>query len=468
MKIFVRSALALALLLPAGLLAAPPVPNSVSSGFTVPVTYYKLPNGLRVTLSPDHSAPTVTVAVYYRIGFRVEPRDRTGFAHLFEHMMFQGSQNLGKMELIKLVQQNGGVLNGSTRFDFTNYFEIVPANKLETMLWAEADRLRGLAITEENLTNQKGVVTNEVKVNVINRPYGGFPWLDIPQYANTNWYNAHNFYGDLNDIEASTLPDVQQFFKTYYAPNNAALTVVGDFDVADARKLIDKYFANIPAAHVPKEPDLTEPKQEKEKKASKPDAQAKRPALAIAYHMPGRNTPEYYAMGMLDQILLQGDDSLLHQELVEKRGMTGNVEGGINLLGNMYDYNGPMLWTAYLFHDNNVKQDDILAAVDSVIEPLRTKPIDQKTLDRALVKLRSDFYDQVGQSNGFGLADMLASFALFDDNPARINDIEAQFRKLTPALLQKTAQEYLRPTNRTVLAIEPGTAKENAQAKSGN
>ena len=471
MRTFLRSGVALAavVLMSVSTFAAPAPKATPSNAFTVPVVYYKLPNGLRVVLSPDHSAPTVAVAVYYRIGFRVEPRDRTGFAHLFEHMMFQGSQNLGKMEMIKLVQQNGGTLNGSTRFDFTNYFEIVPANKLETMLWAEADRMRGLDVNEDNLKNQQGVVGNEVKVNVLNRPYGGFPWLDMPQYANANWYNAHNFYGDLKDIEAATLPDVQQFFKTYYVPNNAALAVVGDFDPADARKMVEKYFANIPATKKVKEPDLTEPRQEKEKKASKVDPQAKRPALAVAYHMPDRNTPEYYAMGLLDQILLEGDDSLLHQELVQKRGMTGGVEGGINMLGNMYDYNGPMLWTAYLFHDSNVKDNDILAAIDTVIDPLRTKPIDQKTLDRAMVKLRSDFYDQLSQFNGFGLADMLASFALFDDNPARVNDIESQFRKITPVLIQKTAQEYLRPTNRTVLAIEPGAATQNAEStKSGN
>ena len=217
----------------------------------VPVEYYKLPNGLRVVLSPDHTAPTVCVGVYYRIGFRIEPKDRTGFAHLFEHMMFQGSQNLGKMEFIKLVQQNGGILNGSTRFDFTNYFEVLPSNKLETALWAEADRMSGLAVTEENLKNQQGVVGNEVKVNVLNRPYGGFPWLDMPQYANTNWYNAHNFYGDLKDIEAATLTDVKQFFKTYYAPNNAALAIVGDFDPAEAKKLVEKYFGGIKASNLP-------------------------------------------------------------------------------------------------------------------------------------------------------------------------------------------------------------------------
>jgi len=269
-----------------------------SSEFRVPVEYYKLPNGLRVVLSPNHTSPTICVGVYYRIGFRVEPRDRTGFAHLFEHMMFQGSHNLGKMEFVKLVQQNGGTLNGSTRFDFTNYFEILPANKLETALWAEADRMGGLAVTEENLKNQQGVVGNEVKVNVLNRPYGGFPWLDMPQYANSNWFNSHNFYGDLKDIDAATLTDVQSFFKTYYAPNNAALAITGDFEPAEAKKFVEKYFGTLKPSQLPPQPDLTEPRQEKEKRASKPDALAKRPALAIGYHMPDRNTPEYYAMGL--------------------------------------------------------------------------------------------------------------------------------------------------------------------------
>ena len=152
-----------------------------SARFKIPVEYYKLPNGLRVVLSPDHTSPIICVGVYYHIGFRIEPRDRTGFAHLFEHMMFQGSQNLGKMEFVKLVQTNGGILNGSTRFDFTNYFEVLPANKLETALWAEADRMGGLAVTDANLTNQQGVVGSEVKQNVLNRPLGGFPWLDMPQ-----------------------------------------------------------------------------------------------------------------------------------------------------------------------------------------------------------------------------------------------------------------------------------------------
>ncbi len=422
----------------------------------MPITYYKLPNGLRVILSPDDTAPTVVAAVYYRIGFRVEPKDRTGFAHLFEHMMFQGSQNLGKMEFIRLVQQNGGVLNGSTRFDFTNYFELLPSNKLETALWAEADRMKGLAITDENLKNQQDVVINEVKNAVLNQPYGGFPWLWMPQYANSNWYNSHNFYGELKDIEAATLADVQAFFKTYYAPNNAALAIVGDFDPGEATAMIAKYFAAIAPADLPPPPDLSEPRQEEEKTATRQDPLANRPALAFSYHMPPRNSPEYFAMGLLDQMLVQGDDSLLYQELVKKHGFTGEVAGAINELGNMFDYDGPMLWTTSLFHDATVQPEQILAAVDTVIESLRSKPVEQSLVDRSITKMRSYLYDTLTQFGGFGRADLMACYALFDDDPSCIDSLESEFRKVTPQLVESTAREYLRKTNRTVLLIDPG------------
>ncbi|HET9486806.1 MAG TPA: pitrilysin family protein, partial [Chryseosolibacter sp.] len=297
------------------------------ASFRVPVDYYKLDNGLKVVLSEDHTSPTVVIAVYYNIGFRIEPKNRTGFAHLFEHMMFQGSENLGKMEFIKLVQTNGGVLNGSTRFDYTNYFEIMPAHKLETALWAEADRMRGLDITQDNLTNQQGVVKNEVKVNVLNQPYGGFPWLDMPQYANENWFNSHNFYGDLADLDSAKLEDVDQFFKTYYSPNNAAIAIVGDFNKAETKKWVEQYFGNIPAVDLPAKPDIAEPKQTKEKRFTKEDKLANKPAFAVAYKMPDRNTPEYYAMGLIDQLLLQGNDSKLYQKLVQEKGYAGEVSG---------------------------------------------------------------------------------------------------------------------------------------------
>ncbi len=433
--------------------------SSPARAAELPVTHYRLPNGLRVVLSQDHTAPTVVVAVYYRIGFRVEPRDRTGFAHLFEHMMFQGSANLGTMEFIRLVQRNGGVMNGSTRFDYTNYFAVLPAHKLETVLWAEADRMRGLDITQENLTNQQGVVANEVKVNVLNQPYGGFPWLDLPQHAYSNWYNAHNFYGDLKHLEAATLTDVQAFFDTYYAPSNAVIVIVGDFDETEAKGFVAKYFESLPTRPAPALPDLTEPRQADEKRVSKKDALASRPALGFAYHMPARNTPEYYAMGLIDQMLVQGDDSLLAQELVNTRGYTGNVGGGINyLLGNMFNYEGPMLWMASLIHDAGTSSREVLAAVDAVVAGLQDAPVDQAALDRALVKWRSSFYDMQTELNGFGRADLLASFSLFDDDPARINALDAELKKVTPALVQRTAREYLRATNRTVLTIEPGAA----------
>jgi predicted Zn-dependent peptidase len=324
--------------------------------------------------------------------------------------------------------------------------------------------MKGLDITEANLTNQKGVVSNEVKVNVINQPYGGFPWLDLPQAANTNWFNAHNFYGDLKEIDAATLDDVKAFFKTYYTPNNAALAVVGDFEIPQAKAMVEKYFAAIPAAKPAQRPDLAEPRQEKEKRATKDDPLAKRPALGIGYHMPERNTPEYFAMGLIDQILAKGNDSLLYSDVVKKRALTGAVSAGINFgLGNMFDYNGPMLYILSLYYDSTAKTDEIVSAIDGDIAGLQDKPLDRATLDRALSKFRSAFYDDLSSLGGFGTANLLASFALFDDNPARINTLETEFQKVTPELIQKTAREYLRPGNRTILVVEPTPAKGAAQ-----
>jgi predicted Zn-dependent peptidase len=423
----------------------------------VPIDYYKLPNGLKVVLSRDTTSPIACVAIYYNIGFRNEPKDRTGFAHLFEHMMFQGSGNLGKMEFIKLVESNGGLLNGSTRFDFTNYFQVVPTHVLETILWAEADRMRGLKIDADNLKNQQEVVKNEVKVNVLNQPYGSFPWIDLPMAANENWYNAHNFYGDLAHLDAATLDDVRAFFKTFYAPNNAALIVTGDFAADQTKAWIQKYFGDIPPAKLPAPPDLREPRQTTQKRAERTDALANRPALGLGYHLPDRFTPEWYAFGLLDEALAQGSDSLLYDALVRKQGLTGEVSAGINWgLGNMFDYSGPMLWIAQFFHDSTTAPDKLLGAIDGVLETVRTKGLDQATLDRARVKMRSDLYASIEQFAGFGKANLLASFALFDDDPGRINRLDDEFAKVTTALVQKTAAEYLRPANRTVYLIKPG------------
>lgn len=450
----------------AGCAAAPaeraPAP---AASLDVPVEYYRLGNGLRVVLSRDASVPTVTVGVYYHIGFRTEPKGRTGFAHLFEHMMFQGSTNLGKMEFIRLVEGNGGLVNGSTRFDYTNYFQLVPAHTLETVLWAEADRMRGLAVTQENLENQQGVVKNEVKVNVLNRPYGGFPWLVMPQHANENWYNAHNFYGDLADLDAATLEDVRAFFETYYAPNNAVLVVAGDFDEAAARGWIERYFGDIQARPQPARPDVSEPRQQAEKRVSYVDPLAPRPALAVAWHVPARGTPEHFAMGLIDELLLQGEDSALWRRIVSERGYAGSVGGGINLLGNMFTYDGPMLWTLSLLHDATTPADAILAEIDAEVARLQQEPVPRADLERALTKVRTGLYDVVGSSTRIGLVELLACFALFDDDPARINRIEEGFRAVTPELIQRVAREYLRSANRTVLEVEPGLAPKQGDAR---
>jgi zinc protease len=444
---------------PAAAASSAPAPRAPE----LPVRSEVLPNGLKVILSIDRSAPRVAVGVYYGIGFRVEPKDRTGFAHLFEHIMFQGSQNLGKMEFVKLVQSNGGFVNGSTRFDFTNYVQVVPSNVLETILWAEADRMRGLAVTQENLVNQQGVVKNEVRVNVLNRPYGGFPWLDLPQLANENWYNAHNFYGDLADLDAATLDEVRAFFRTYYAPNNAAVALVGDLDEAQALAWVNRYFGDLPGAPQPPRPDVSEPRQAAEKRREKVDPLAQRPALALAWHVPPRNTPEHAAFVILDQLLVQGRDAALHRKLVHEKGFTDEVQGGVNLLGNPWNYQGPMLEMAYLFHDETHPPEEILAAVDEAVQPFLDAPVDAEALARAKVKARSALYDELERTNGLGLADLLAANALFDGDPGRVNRIAPELEAVTAAQVQAVAREWLRKTNRTVLVVKTKTQAQGTK-----
>jgi predicted Zn-dependent peptidase len=318
--------------------------------------------------------------------------------------------------------------------------------------------MKGLAVTQENLTNQQGVVKNEVKVNVLNQPYGGFPWLDMPQYANENWYNAHNFYGDLADLDSAKLEDVASFFKTYYSPNNAVVVVVGDFEIADAKKWVKQYFAAIPAVDLPAKPDISEPVQQKEKRFVKEDKLANKPAIAIAYKMPDKHSPEFYAMGLIDQILVQGDDSKLYQGLVQEKGYTSGVSGGINYLGNMFDYNGPMVWMSNLIYDSTVKADAIIAEFDKAVAEL--EKVTAADLSLALVKQRSQLYDDIGGFFGIGKLNLLATFALFDDDPSRINTIEENFKKVTPELVRKTVKEFFRPTNRTILIVDPKAPKQ--------
>ena len=321
----IRFAVVLATLVLAAGVTAP------AQTFTVPVEYFKLDNGLKVVVSTDRSAPVVLVEVIYNIGFRVEPKGRTGFAHLFEHMMFQGSANVKKMEHVSLMQEAGGVVNGSTRFDYTNYFQALPSNGLERALFLEADRMRSLDVTAENLKNQQNVVSEEVRVNVLNQPHGAFDWIEIWERANTNWHNAHDFYGKLDELEAATIEDVRAFFKTYYAPNNAVLVVAGDATAADVRQLAEKHFGSIPSQPQPAPADLSEPPQTAPKSFTRSDKLARTPAVAVAWHLPPRMTKDFFALSVLDPLLNSDDSARMYRKLVRDDRLAMSSSGRLQL-----------------------------------------------------------------------------------------------------------------------------------------
>ena len=447
------AASALPIALPRASAAAAP-----ASSFEVPVVARKLSNGLRVVVSENHEAPVVVVEVMYQIGFRIEPKNRTGFAHLFEHMMFQGSEHVAKFEHVRIVNENGGVLNGSTRFDHTNYFEVMPSNTLELAMWLEADRMRSLKITPENLKNQQNVVSEEVRVNVLNQPYGAFEWLGLPQKANVNWYNAHNFYGDLSDIEAATLDDVKKFFDTYYAPNNAVLVVVGDATPDEVVRLAEKHFGSIPSRQVPPLPDVSEPPQTAEKSFTEGDKLATTPAIAFGYHLPPRMSRDFFALSLLDPLLVGDESARLYQSLIKEKQIASAVSGGFNYgLGNNFDYSGPMLYTFRVDYRPDLHGEDVLKVVDQVIGDVQQKGVTEEELKRAKVNFRSSFFEilEGGIIPGFGRSDLLAAFTLYDDDPNRINTILGELDKVTTADVQEAARKYLVATNRTSIDRRP-------------
>ena len=449
MRIFIL-ALSLAVLAPAA--------ASVSAqSFTVPVVYKKLPNGLRVVISENHAAPVVVVELMYRIGFRIEPKGRTGFAHLFEHLMFQGSEHVGKFEHVRIVNENGGTLNGSTRFDHTNYFEVMPSNALELAMWLEADRMKALKITPETLKNQQDVVSEEVRVNVLNQPYGAFEWLGLPQKANTNWYNAHNFYGDLAELEAANLDDVKKFYDTYYAPNNAVLVVSGDTTTEEVMKLAEKHFGSIPQRALPPRPDIKEPAQMAEKSFTESDKLARTPAVAFGYHLPERMTKDFFALSLLDPLLVSDESAKLYQALIKENQIASDVSGGFNYgLGNNFDYNGPMLYTFRVDYRPDLKGADVLKVVDKVISAIQEHGISEDELKQAKVNFRSSFLEGLERQAGFGRADLLAALALYDDDPNRINTILSDLDKITTQDVLQAAKKYLTPANRTSIDRRPG------------
>ena len=448
-------------LLVAALLTALSVSSLHAKPLNVPVVYYKLPNGLKVVISEDHIAPVVSVGVYYNVGFRVEPKGRTGFAHLFEHMMFQGSANVKKFEHVKFVESNGGNTNGHTDFDYTNYYETLPSNRVEMALWLEADRMRSLDISEENLKNQQNVVSEEVRVNVLNQPYQLFEWIELWKNAFTNWNNSHNGYGELDEINAATIADVRSFFKTYYAPNNAVLTVVGDVDTAEVKKMVEKHFGPLAAQTAPPKADLTEPTQTKEKRVSQTDKLANIPALAVGYHIPAQNSRDFPAMSLLVQILQGDDSSRWYQRLVKEKELTLDLTGGLNYFGNEFDYTGPMIMTTRTTYKPGHTADEVLKEMDAVTADLVAKGITEKELADAKVRFRSNFYSQLESS--FGKVHLLSVLALFRDDPNQINSLLTPFENVTAAQVKAAAAKYLVATNRTVIDRVPEAKTQTGQ-----
>src|SRR5438309_588756 len=423
----------------------------------IPLESTKLDNGLRVVISPDRAAPVATLGVYYNIGFRLEPRGRSGFAHLFEHMMFQGSEHAGKMMHIKLINSSGGVLNGSTHYDVTNYYESIPSNALERVLWLEADRMRALKVDDENLRNQRDVVKEEVRVNVLNQPYGGFPWLDMPPVAFRNWPNAHNFYGDFAALDAATLDDVQQFFRTYYSPSNAVLLMIGDVTPDEGFALARKYFGDIPAGPLPTFADPSEPEQMEERRGYVEEKFGTLPAMAIGYVIPKRRTADWYAMALLDQALHGGRAGRIHRELVLEKQIAVEAEGGID---DLFGYNGPSQMTTRILHKPEYSSQAALEAFDSVIRDAWQNGLTLEELEHLKVKWRSDYYATLESGRGgympkYGLMHLLACFTLFDHDPQLVNTILDGFLAVTREEILTVAKRYLRNEKRAIVFRTP-------------
>jgi zinc protease len=432
----------------------------------IPIYSETLKNNLRLVIVPDATAPVVTVGVYYKIGFRLEPQGRSGFAHLFEHMMFQGSENAPKMQHIKLINSSGGVLNGSTMYDVTNYYEAVPSNALERVLWLEADRMRALKVDEENLINQRDVVKEEVRVNVLNQPYGGFPWLDMPPVAFRNWANAHNFYGDFADLDAASLADVQKFFRTYYVPNNAVLLLLGDVNPQDGLALAGKYFGPIPAGAAPPFADPAEPPQTEERRGYVEEKFGTLPAMAIGYVLPKRRTPDWYAMILLDQALHGGRAGRIHRELVLEKQIAVEADGGVD---DAFGYTGPSQMTTRILHKPEYSVDQTVAAFDTVLNEVREKGITQEELDQLKVKWRSDYYSTLEGGRGgymprYGLMHLLACFTLFDNEPQLVNTIMDGFLAVKREEIRAVARRYLRAENRAIVFRTPVMKNETEVA----
>ena len=424
----------------------------------IPIRQYTLKNGLRVVLSEDHSAPTYSICVTYNAGSRDEKPGHTGFAHLFEHMMFQGSENVGKGEHFIIIENNGGGMNGTTNTDRTNYFETLPANQLDLGLFLEADRMKSLAVTQANLDNQRNAVQEERRLRVDNQAYGK-TFEAISDTAYDNFGYKHSTIGSMADLNAASLDELKDFFRIYYAPNNAVLALVGDFQKEEALAKIKKYFEDIPAQPPPARPDMTEPPQTEERRKSIEDGFAQVPRLDIVYKIPSYTSPDYMALNVLMSILGSGQSSRLYQKLVKEKEQAANV------FANAAARRGTGLASVIALVRPGVKLEDVEQTIYGELEKVQTEPVADWELDKVRLKYRHDHAAQL--SSTLTRAVQLAYYTVAWNDAEVINTEESRLDGVTKDDLLRVAKKYLVPASCSVITTIPkpksatGAAGEN-------
>jgi predicted Zn-dependent peptidase len=439
-----------------GMSSAAPAQEQVAS-VKVPkldVRDMKLENGLRVILVPDHSAPVFGIDVCYNVGARNERPGRTGFAHLFEHMMFEGSANIKKGEHFKYVSANGGQMNGSTHPDYTDYFETMPSNKLGLALWLESDRMRSLAITAENLKDQQEAVKQERRLSFDNQPYNTAIVDKWPAMVYGNFQSSHSLIGSFEDLEAASVDDVSKFFKTYYAPNNAVLVIAGDFETADAKKLVETYFGSIPSQPQPARLDMTEPVRTMGKSEVVQDQHARVPGLIIGWPAPKRHSDEWYALGMLDAVLTGGESCRFQLDLVKGKQTVVQYQAGLGWpFAGFNDFKDPGEYTAFVLYKPNYRAQQIADEIQQEIDRIAKDGVDARELDRVKAVLR---YAKIsGLQSSLGRAQLLGQYELLDGKPDMVDQDFTNLFKVTSAQIQAAAKKYLTMERRDVLVIQP-------------
>ncbi len=412
----------------------------------IPIQQFKLDNGLRIVFSEDHSAPTYAVSITYNVGSHNERAGRTGFAHLFEHMMFEGSQNVGKGEHFILVENNGGNMNGTTTEDRTNYFESFAANQLDLGLFLESDRMRSLAVNQANLDNQRNAVQEERRLSQDNQPYGETSEV-LQNLVYDNFANKHSVIGSMEDLNAATVKDVQGFFRVYYAPNNAVLTLVGDFQPAEALAKIKKYFGDIPAQATPPAPDLAEPTQTAERRKTIEDAFAQTPRLDIAFKTPPGNTSDVYALDVLSSALGEGQASRLYQTLVKDK------ELAVNVFCYVDEHRGPSTFNIVVLARPGKDLKEVEKAVYAEIERVKSEPIADWELEKIHMMERHETAQEL-QSTLYRAYLIGEAAAIFGD-PNLINTRLEKIHSVGKPDIQRVAKTYLTQENRTVVTTLP-------------